>query len=207
MAQGPQRRSDVLFRHVGDQIVALNPRTQQVHALEPLAARVFQTCDGSLDVKALADRLDIPATNVSDIVDSLASVGIILGNERKLSRRKALAGGAGLGAGLMASIVLPTPAMAASGGPRHTPELGSGQGNEVLGNGAIAEPQSNPEPPDNASPGAGSEPSSSVVTPDSARSNGLAFTGIDVTETVAVAAGAIGTGAAMVAAVRKRSET
>jgi hypothetical protein len=206
MAQGPQRQSDVLFRHVGDQIVAINPRTQQVHALEPLAARIFEACDGSLDVKDLAERLETPISTVSEIIDGLADTGIMLGAERRFSRRRAIAGGAGLGAGVVASIVLPAPAMAASGPLSHPPQPDLGQGNQAPDT-TITEPRSDAQPQESGAPEAGSAPTFSTATAGSGTGKGLAFTGVDVAEAVAVAAGAIGTGAAMVAGARKHSET
>ncbi|HEX6393050.1 MAG TPA: PqqD family protein [Acidimicrobiales bacterium] len=204
MPYKPRRRDDVLFRQVDRGVVALDPKTQQAHALEPPAAQVWAACDGADDVDALAVRLEVPVDTVRHILGCLADAGLMNGeNDRKFSRRAALAGSAGVGVGLVATIVLPTPAMAASR-PNQTgisPE--SAQGEQT------ASAAETPTGPTTAGPTT-TEPNTTTSTPRNGAhqtepAQELAFTGADLTDDVAIAAGAIGAGAAIVAASRKAS--
>lgn len=203
MPYKPRRREDVLFRQVDGGIVALDPETNQAHALELPAARVWLACDGTLDADALADRLDVPLDAITDILSSLADAGIVNAQTRKLSRRAALAGSAGIGVGLVATIVLPTPAMASSRPTQTGISPESAQGEQTA---SAAETPTGPTTagPTTTKPTTTTSPSGNKA-PQTEPAQELAFTGADLIDDVAIAAGAIGAGAAIVAASRKAS--
>ena len=50
----PHARDDVVLRAVADDWVLYDPRTQDLHVLNAMAAAVWACCDGSLDVDAIA---------------------------------------------------------------------------------------------------------------------------------------------------------
>lgn len=47
----------MVFRRVGEEFAILDPRTHQLHILNPSAAAVWILCDGTLTADEIADQL------------------------------------------------------------------------------------------------------------------------------------------------------
>jgi hypothetical protein len=117
------RTQQLIVQRVGNEVLAYDTRTDEAHQLTPLAAAVFEGCDGRATVDEIAaaasDRLGEPVgiEAVGEALDQLADRGL-LGEAGGLSRREAMRKVALVGAGaaasvpLVKSIVAPTPAQA-----------------------------------------------------------------------------------------------
>jgi UPF0716 family protein affecting phage T7 exclusion len=127
--QNPQARRDALeIQDLGDELVIYDVRADAAHALQPLAARVWQLSDGTRDVPSLHAALateapfaDVTVAEVWSALDGLADASLLEaritppGGE-PITRRSAVlrvtAAGA-LGAltvpGLITSILAPMP--------------------------------------------------------------------------------------------------
>ncbi|HLI23592.1 MAG TPA: PqqD family protein [Acidimicrobiales bacterium] len=122
MASKPKRKEGVVHRELSEGVVTLDSETREAHSLTPTAAQVWLACDGKRSPRALAEFTGLEVDSVEETLVALddahllapASVG------GGMTRRAVLAGGAGVGVAVVTSIVLPTPAMASSGGPPPT---------------------------------------------------------------------------------------
>lgn len=131
----PARPRDLLIEQVGDETVVYDLETKDVHCLSPLAAAVFEHCDGRTTpdqaASAASERLgrDVSTDDVLAAVAQLEERSLfhspmlsLHGNgnghgisRRDFARRGALAGAAAFAAPLITSVAAPTAAMAASG--------------------------------------------------------------------------------------------
>jgi hypothetical protein len=127
------RREDLLIENVGDESVVYDLESKNVHCLSPLAAVVFEHCDGRTKpadcASIAADRLgrDVSEDEVLAAVGQLEERELFFspvlklngnGNgisRRDFARRGAVAGAVAFAAPLITSIAAPTAAMAASG--------------------------------------------------------------------------------------------
>jgi hypothetical protein len=105
---------------MGEELLVFEPATDRAHSLNAPAASVWQECDGTRDVDALAQCCGLDPVAVTVALDSLRSCGLLLDFQGpRVSRRQALRKVAVLGAGIAAvpvirSITAPSAAMAAS---------------------------------------------------------------------------------------------
>lgn len=130
------RTNDLLTEIVGNETVAYDLDSKDVHCLNPLAAAVFEACDGHTSVEQLAadvgERLSmsLSAEQVKDAVAQLEECKLLDAPDTPLmirggghTRREAVqkvafAGAtAAFAAPLITSIVSPSAAMAQSGNP------------------------------------------------------------------------------------------
>jgi hypothetical protein len=74
-ATKPKARADLAVYSFGDELIAYDPTTGNVHHMNPLAALVFQLCDGSATVKEtaveLADAINVPLEQVEPEVRAI----------------------------------------------------------------------------------------------------------------------------------------
>lgn len=201
------RRADVVHREAGDGAVVVDAQTMQAYALDRTAAVVFRHCDGSRDLDELPRSTGLPTLEVDNALHALHEAGLIVmdASPPHISRRAALAAGAGIGAALVTTLVLPTPAMAASGTspsppstqpPTTTPAHTSPGGSGPSGSG----------PGGSESGGTGSAAELAAAPSSGAASGGngtLPLTGYDAARDVVVAGAAIAAGAGLVASTRK----
>jgi hypothetical protein len=127
----PEARADgLLTEQVGDEVVVYDTESKDVHCLSPLAAAVFEHCDGRSDPAAIAEsvgvRLGRPVTKgeVSEAIAQLEERSLLerppllLHQEgvsrRDLAKKTARVGAAVASVPLITSIVAPTAAMAAT---------------------------------------------------------------------------------------------
>lgn len=125
----PEARADgLLTEEVGDEIVVYDLESKDVHCLSPLAAAVFEQCDGRSEHAAIAEstgvRLGRPVSNdeVSAAIGQLEERSLlerpplVLHQEgvsrRELAKKTARIGAAVASVPLITSIVAPTAAMA-----------------------------------------------------------------------------------------------
>jgi hypothetical protein len=126
----PQVRSDgLLIETVDDELLVWDNELNQAHALNASSARIWRICDGSRGLKELSEQSGLSEEAVQLAIDQLQERNLLVGpTSEGLSRRAVLRGGALAGAGvglglalpMIRSIVVPTPAMAATvpgGGP------------------------------------------------------------------------------------------
>lgn len=123
----PLARSEgLLIEHVADETVAYDTESKAAHCLSPLAATLFQHCDGrrSIDQLAIAtsERLGEPVDSAR-VLDALAQLderNLLVDGNGGLSRRDVIRRTTMIGAGaiasapLITSIIAPTPAAAAT---------------------------------------------------------------------------------------------
>lgn len=203
MAFRPQRCAGLVFQEVPQGAVVVDAETMRAHALDATAARVFRCCEGLLDPSEMAAATEFSFPEVLRALEELQQAGLIhRAPASRISRRAALVGGAGIGASLVSSLVLPTPAMAASGSSTTTPGRS--------GSGTYTAP-SIPTEPATVSSGQGSSPSGTAsggaVSSEEAtngRSNPglLAYTGYNAERDVIVAGALMAAGAALVTGAR-----
>ncbi|MEG3436903.1 PqqD family peptide modification chaperone [Pannus brasiliensis CCIBt3594] len=142
------RKEELFLQEMGEELLVYDRERSTSHCLNPIAARVWQTCDGQHTIPEIAEKLgqDRPDLSlgpieiqdlVRQVLDELESRHLLLEyqspdrNTARISRRKALkntvlVGGFALGAlsPSIRSIVAPTPAMASSAPPPHSPQGG-----------------------------------------------------------------------------------
>ena len=126
-AKPPQVRPDgLLVEQVGDEVVVYDTDSKEAHCLSPLAAAVFNHCDGQTRVDHLPAAVSaslgetVDAERVGDALVQLeerkllaAPVATRAGvSRRDLLRRTAAVGAAAAAVPLIVSIVAPTPAAA-----------------------------------------------------------------------------------------------
>ena len=85
MAEHPRRVESLEVNEADDGLVVYDPARDQVHHLNPSAAVIFDLCDGSRDLEAiaavLADVYGLPEPPVTEAragLDELAERGLIL---------------------------------------------------------------------------------------------------------------------------------
>ena len=125
----PPRRKDAIVRQVGDEFLVLDTKTNKAHCLNHTAGRVWDFCDGETSVaemvRALSDGSEMPVDEniVWMALQQLRKAGLLRRDpsfpERPalLSRRDAvrrIGVAAALALPLVTSILVPTPAQAAS---------------------------------------------------------------------------------------------
>ena len=123
-------RSGLLTEDTGDELVVVDEATNEVVALDPVAACVFRHADGSRDVGQLLAEVQAsvdPAADAERVwstLDRLADAGLLVervtppAGRSTLDRRRLLrvgaAGTAALGTGVVFTSVIPSAAAAAS---------------------------------------------------------------------------------------------
>lgn len=123
------RTKKLLTQTVGDELVIYDQETQRAHRLNPTAALIWQHCNGHRTVTDLAEQarqgLNAPALT-EDVVwlalDRLKSANLLqtdlenIAQDRLVSRRSLIGRGtlASVLLPVVATILAPTPAMAAS---------------------------------------------------------------------------------------------
>lgn len=129
MQTKPMARSEgLLVEHIADETVVYDAETKEAHCLSPLAAAVFERCDGrtSLDelLAAVSGRMGEPV-DADQLVEALAQLqernllapprasGF---SRRELFRRSATVGAAAMAVPLITTVVAPTPAAAVTPG-------------------------------------------------------------------------------------------
>jgi hypothetical protein len=122
----PLARADgLLIEQVDDELLIFDSERDQAHVLNPAAAKIWQLCDGNRDLAELEEASGLSDDVVRLALSQLEEHRLLAGPAAPgLSRRTVLRGGVvagavGLGLPTIRSIVVPTPAMAASvgGGP------------------------------------------------------------------------------------------
>lgn len=122
------RTDGLLVEKVGDETVIYDTVSKHAHCLSPLAAAVFEHCDGRTPVdqaaKAVSESLGEPvdAVRVLDAVAQLEERELMAPpptlraslSRREMIRRTAAVGAAAAATPLIVSIVAPTPAAAAT---------------------------------------------------------------------------------------------
>lgn len=151
---GPfERATNLAWEVVGDEAVVVDTEAGTAHALTPAAADAFRALGTPADPAQLAARTGTSADALEGTLADLAGRGLVRrqGHPR-YTRRAVLAGTAGAAAVTVTSIVLPTPAVAASrptATPGFAPPAGGGTGSPPPG-----PPTVSPGPP-TVSPGSG----------------------------------------------------
>jgi Coenzyme PQQ synthesis protein D (PqqD) len=125
----PQKRKGVITRQIQGELLVFDPESNKAHCLNAVSARVWQLCDGKRTVAQITHALkENPAVCADDGVIWLAlrqlkKAGLLSNSTppplgaRRLSRREAgtmLGKTALLVVPLISSVVVPTPAEAAS---------------------------------------------------------------------------------------------
>lgn len=105
------RRSDVVSRVEGDETLVLDLKTQVAHCLSGDVATVWNADEASREAVAAVTGLAIDA--VAAAAESLAELGLVSA-PAGLSRRTLVARGAVVGGAFVATVALPTAAMASS---------------------------------------------------------------------------------------------
>jgi hypothetical protein len=128
------RTEDMVVEELEHEVLVYDPKSKRAHCLDAVAARVWRAADGSSDVEALANRLDLSVELVEQAVAELESCELLEtfgldivdsngnGNGNGLTRREmtirsAKVGTAVAAAPLVYSILAPTPAAAATPTP------------------------------------------------------------------------------------------
>ena len=124
------RSQDLLVERVGDETVVYDLESKDVHCLSPLAAKVFEACDGTTPLDEIAQALSLSTAEVNDAVAQLDECELLDrpdsplvlsdggSTRREAVQKVAFAGAtAAFSAPLITSIVSPSAAMAASGNP------------------------------------------------------------------------------------------
>ena len=124
------RTDDLVVEEFEDEVLVYDGKNHQAHSLASAAAKVWRACDGTKDVPALAESLALSVDDVTralemlDGVELLENQGLQIvtngdgnGNgltRRELGRRSAKVGAAAAAAPMLYSIVVPSPAAAAT---------------------------------------------------------------------------------------------
>ena len=133
------RSNGLIVQKVIDEVVVFDSTQNVGHRLSPLAAKVWQCCDGQHTVVEIAQQLDglIEASAIAEdmvmaaleelqacnLLESEATQSTVLHSARTFNKRGVAAGVAGAAMlPLISSMLVPAPAMAASPPPmRETP--------------------------------------------------------------------------------------
>ena len=120
----PRQCAGLVIERVENELMALDESSNHLHCINPLAAEMFEACDGTKSVEALANGLpgfrNLPNRDevARLVVLELAEKGLVTReglpeSHRRLSRRKLLAG-LGLAVPFVVTVLAPTPAQAAT---------------------------------------------------------------------------------------------
>ncbi|MGH8470572.1 MAG: PqqD family protein [Gammaproteobacteria bacterium] len=90
----PVRRSNLLYREVGNEIAVLDRHSEKIHHLNESAAHVWKHCDGSHSLPAigrtLAEEYGIPFSaaeaDVTRAVSDFATLGLLEANGNTASQ-------------------------------------------------------------------------------------------------------------------------
>jgi hypothetical protein len=171
----PRAREDgLLTEPLGEELLVCDIDSDAAHLLNETAATVWRACGGNRDIAALQVHCGLDEDTVRLALERLSDCGLLedpdvpSGVSRRTMLRRGVIAGAGIGAGLpvIRSIIVPTPAMAASGtttaGPTttavpNTTPGGGGPGTTAgptttAGGTTTAAPTTTPAPTTTASP-------------------------------------------------------
>lgn len=118
----PEARNEgLLTEHVGDELVIFDAESNEAHALQPLAAAVFEAADGRTSIADLATSTgiklgrEVEVSEIDAALTELESVGLLYGSGdgEGVSRRRLLQVGGVAAAGILVSSAL-VPALAAA---------------------------------------------------------------------------------------------
>jgi hypothetical protein len=122
------RRDDLLEETLGEELLLYDRDSHTAHCLSPIAASVWQHCDGERDVTELAELTGASENLVADALHELREKELLVAEPTLtqspvagISRREAIVrvarvGAAAAAAPLIISATAATPAMASSGG-------------------------------------------------------------------------------------------
>jgi hypothetical protein len=71
------RQADLHVEEVGDDLVVYDHRTQAAHALNPVAAAVWEQCDGTRSPAEIAAELSLSADAVADALSQLQAKALL----------------------------------------------------------------------------------------------------------------------------------
>src|SRR5947209_2420101 len=115
------RSENLIVVHVGEELLVYDERAAEAHCLTPLAASVWQACDGTSTVEQVSQGLGIDRGFVLHALEELSGKGLLdepAGSSgitrREVTARMAKVGAVAASAPLIYSILSPTPALAAS---------------------------------------------------------------------------------------------
>lgn len=123
MPRRPMARTDgVITERIDDELVVYDQMNQMAHCLSPDATRVWERCDGRRSEAEIARALDLAPSAVQQALDELSGCGLLdhppvpVGgySRRQALGRIATVGGASFTAPLIYSVVVGSPAAAAS---------------------------------------------------------------------------------------------
>lgn len=114
------RADELVIEELGDELLVYDLKIDRAHSLSEDAARVWQRCDGKVEVESLPGELRMDPDTVTRALDELEAcalldAGVADNNgvtRRELSVRAAKIGAAATAAPLIWSIASPTPAAA-----------------------------------------------------------------------------------------------
>jgi hypothetical protein len=116
------QRDGILTESIDGELVVVDSRTQQAHALPAFAATVWSLCDGNHGVAAIAARTGFSPDQVTDVIAQLRELDLLetAGGDNAVDRRAMLSRTAKLGAAAalaapILSVALPAAAAHASG--------------------------------------------------------------------------------------------
>lgn len=113
-------RSDKLLIHeVGDELVVYDRTNDRAHRLNPTAARVWRSLDGTRTLEDVATLIGAELKVVELALGQLSAAKLLVGEAPAVSRRRALRRVAGLAAAglalpVVSSIAAPTPEVSQS---------------------------------------------------------------------------------------------
>ncbi len=74
----PRRRADIVAEPIGGEVILTDPRTGEIHRLNPTAVEVWQGCDGRTTTceiaRRFADRCDIDVDDALDCVEETVAL-------------------------------------------------------------------------------------------------------------------------------------
>ena len=137
MHELPKARSEgVITEPVDDELVVYDLVSQTAHSLAAGAVSVWERCDGRSSPADIAQALGLPPAAVQQTLDELEGCGLLengsaaaeVYSRRQAVTRIAKVGGAAVAAPLIYSVVVGSPAMAASCIANGQPEPACGAG-------------------------------------------------------------------------------
>lgn len=114
------RDAGLLVEKFDGDAVIYDQRSHRVHRLDKHAHRIWRSCDGQTTIAQLADRNGCGREIVELTLDKLQAADLLDGDRLRLRSRRQLVASAAAFAivPIVASVAAPTPAMAASPGPK-----------------------------------------------------------------------------------------
>ena len=113
--QKPRARTDdLVIEELEGEVLVLDSKNKRAHCLSTTAARVWRACDGSTDLRALAETLELDDDVVTQAVEELEALELLdnntlnvvqagNGNGNGMTRRQLTKRSARVGAGLVAA--------------------------------------------------------------------------------------------------------